>query len=183
MLPPGQRKIRTPNLPHLPCGYNDVNQELEAYIHAGSSNLTLGNPSIGWQTNFSDPTRADFIPKQFILNIAWSVEDLGYDASDNLSVIVRVDGKYVDGTVDIYGNEYDNANEGEGVVVTKVKRGSPAADAGIRKGMVILEVNRTKISNVGEFNEAIEESEDGKAYLFVKVSRRYEQWVVLPIED
>ena len=80
-------------------------------------------------------------------------------------------------------DEYDNANEGEGVVVTGVKPGRPAANAGIRKGMVVLEVNRTKISNVGEFNEEIENSKDGRAYLFVKISRRYAQWVVLPIED
>ncbi|WP_457558035.1 hypothetical protein [Candidatus Harpocratesius sp.] len=89
--------------------YDDVGDQLEAYIHAGSSNFTLGNPSIGWQVNFTDPTAPDFIPKQFLLSIAWSIENLAYDASDNLSVIVKVDGQYVDGRFDKDNNYYPNA--------------------------------------------------------------------------
>ena len=79
--------------------------------------------------------------------------------------------------------QYDNANEGEGVVVTEVKPNSPAAREGIREGMVILEVNRIEVSDVGEFNAALEESDDGRAYLFVKISRRYAQWFVLQNKD
>ena len=65
----------------------------------------------------------------------------------------------------------------------KVKPGSAAAQAGIREGMVVLEVNKIEVSDVGEFNGILEESEDGKAYLFIKISRRYGRWYVLPIED
>lgn len=76
-----------------------------------------------------------------------------------------------------------NTREDIGVVVVEVKAGSPAAQAGIRKGMIILEVNRSEIHDVGEFNEVIEESaESGKALLLVKTGR-YAQYVVLQIKD
>ena len=79
-------------------------------------------------------------------------------------------------------DEY-KAEEGVGVVVVEVKAGSPAAQAGIRSGMVILEVNRIEVRDVGEFNEATEESaESGKVLLLVKTGR-YAQYAVLQIED
>ncbi|MHC4469100.1 MAG: Do family serine endopeptidase, partial [Planctomycetota bacterium] len=75
-------------------------------------------------------------------------------------------------------DEY-KAEEGVGVVVVEVKSGSPAAQAGIRSGMVILEVNRIEVRDVGEFNEATEESaESGKVLLLVKTGR-YAQYAVL----
>jgi serine protease Do len=80
-------------------------------------------------------------------------------------------------------DEYSNAKEGEGVLVVEVKPGSPAARVGIRKGMIVLEVNRTEVVDVGEFNEALKESaENEKALLLVKTGR-YAQYVVLQIED
>jgi len=76
-----------------------------------------------------------------------------------------------------------NTDEGVGVVVIDVKSGSPAARAGIRKGMVILEVNRIEISTVGEFNETIAESEETKKALLLVKTGRYAQYVVLQIRD
>ena len=75
------------------------------------------------------------------------------------------------------------AEEGVGVVVIEVKPGSPAARAGIREGMVILEVNRIEVSDVGEFNKAIEESEENKKALLLVKTGRYAQYVVLQIRD
>ena len=49
--------------------------------------------------------------------------------------------------------------------------------------MIILEVNRQKITNVGDFNQALKESEKTKkAYLFVKVNRMM-YYVTLPLDD
>ncbi len=63
-----------------------------------------------------------------------------------------------------------------GVVVMEVKPGSLAAEAGIRAGTLIMEVNRKPVRNVKEFNEAIEKSKgDGKALLRV----RDEDWTRL----
>jgi serine protease Do len=81
--------------------------------------------------------------------------------------------------------EYE-VKEGEGVVIGDVKSSSPADYAGLRKGMVILSVNRQAVSTVGEFNEILEDSEEtkesGRVMLGIKRGR-YLQYVVLQLED
>lgn len=63
-----------------------------------------------------------------------------------------------------------------GVVVMEVKPGSPAAEAGMREGTLITEVNRKPIRNVKEFNEAIDNAAaDGRVLLRV----RDEDWTRL----
>ncbi len=90
---------------------------VQTYIKAGTSQYTLGNPSIAWETNFGWDTT--FIPKKVELVVGWRVENLGYEADDEFAVICRIDGNYVDGRVDsddgtIYNDasataiEYDN---------------------------------------------------------------------------
>jgi serine protease Do len=51
-----------------------------------------------------------------------------------------------------------------GVLITSVRNNSPAAEAGLRTGMLIVEVNRRNVESVSEFEAAIksaEQSEDG----------------------
>lgn len=56
-----------------------------------------------------------------------------------------------------------------GVVAMEVKPGSPAADAGIQAGTLIMEINRKPIRNVREFEQAIETAAaDEKAMLRVR---------------
>jgi serine protease Do len=63
--------------------------------------------------------------------------------------------------------------------VTAVEPGSAAADAGVRRGDVILEVDRSEVKNVGELKEQLAESEKralllvrrGDATLFVPLKR------------
>jgi serine protease Do len=62
-----------------------------------------------------------------------------------------------------------------GVIIRQVQPGSLAQRVGLQKGMVILAVNRQKVSNVEEFNQAIEKS-DGKHVLLLvndKVRMRF----------
>jgi len=47
-----------------------------------------------------------------------------------------------------------------GVVVTGVEPGSPAADAGIRTGDVIREVNRNPVKDTQDFVQKIEKAKD-----------------------
>jgi len=53
----------------------------------------------------------------------------------------------------------------EGVLITTVEPGSPAEEAGLRRGDVILEVNQEAVSDVGEFSTAMKSSEKGALLL------------------
>jgi serine protease Do len=66
----------------------------------------------------------------------------------------------------------------DGVLITTVEPGSPAEEAGLRRGDVILEVNQEAVSDVGEFGEAIENSEKG-ALLLV---RRGDAEIFVPLK-
>jgi len=52
-----------------------------------------------------------------------------------------------------------------GVVVTAVAPGSPAEEAGIHRGDVILEVDRYAVKNTGQLREKLEESDEGTLLL------------------
>lgn len=54
-----------------------------------------------------------------------------------------------------------------GVVVTRVEPGSPAAKAGIRRGDVILEVNRKPIEGMEDFAQTVEAAADQESILFL----------------
>jgi serine protease Do len=52
-----------------------------------------------------------------------------------------------------------------GVVVTRVEAGSPAAEAGIQRGDVIQEVNRTPVKNVEDFVQKVEKAKGQESVL------------------
>jgi len=57
----------------------------------------------------------------------------------------------------------------QGVVITQVTPGSPAAASAIKPGSLIMAVNRQKISNLAEFSTAIHEAaKEGKVVLMIR---------------
>ncbi len=57
----------------------------------------------------------------------------------------------------------------EGLVITKVKPGSPAALAGLRPGFLILSVNQKKVTTVSEFGAALSDpANQSRALILVK---------------
>ncbi|HWP64625.1 MAG TPA: DegQ family serine endoprotease [Candidatus Limnocylindria bacterium] len=54
-----------------------------------------------------------------------------------------------------------------GVVVTEVDPDGPAAEAGIRRGDVIVEVNRRPVHTAGQYEKAVKASGKGKSVLFL----------------
>jgi serine protease Do len=55
----------------------------------------------------------------------------------------------------------------EGVLVTTVEDDGPAADAGIRRGDVIIEVNRQRVRNTRDYTEALHKNAAGAILLLV----------------
>ncbi|MEK7378043.1 MAG: PDZ domain-containing protein, partial [Candidatus Binatota bacterium] len=55
----------------------------------------------------------------------------------------------------------------EGVVVAAVERGSPGDEAGLRRGDVILEMDRKPIRTLADYRKAIGETKKGKGILFL----------------
>lgn len=71
--------------------------------------------------------------------------------------------------------------EVEGLIVTEVAKGSPAARGGVRPGDLIKEVNRREVTSLEEYNRALAESSQGidlflvqrgEAFLFIAVKAK-----------
>jgi len=71
---------------------------------------------------------------------------------------------------------------GEGVVVTAVQPGGPAAEQGIQRGDLILSVNNRNVTNVKEFGDAMKQARKGGKVLFLIKREDASQFVVVPFE-
>jgi len=70
--------------------------------------------------------------------------------------------------------------EGEnGVVVSAVEPGSPAAQADVKEGDLIKEVNRQRINNIKEFREALKSTEKGKDILLLLRRGMHTRFVII----
>ena len=69
----------------------------------------------------------------------------------------------------------------QGVVITAVERGSPADDAGLRRGDVILEIDREAVRNLAEYRHAIAGLKKGATSLFLVQSGQTTSFVALRI--
>jgi serine protease Do len=75
--------------------------------------------------------------------------------------------------------QHFGAKAGQGVVVTQVKPDSIAAQAGIKNGDIILQVNRKPVDSAAAFNRAIGESPREKRVLLLIASGSTQRYVVL----
>jgi S1-C subfamily serine protease len=55
----------------------------------------------------------------------------------------------------------DDSEEGDGAVVVDVSRGGAAAEAGIRRGDVIVSVNRTRVAGAADYQRAVRQARPG----------------------
>jgi len=60
---------------------------------------------------------------------------------------------------------------GHGVIISEVENGSAAEEAGLRPGMLILEVNRSEADNVKQFEDAVKKAKGGNLLLRVKTDK------------
>jgi serine protease Do len=71
------------------------------------------------------------------------------------------------------------AEPGKGVVVTDVAPGSPAARAGIRQGVIIIQVNRKAVNTAAEFKRAVAASREDRSVLLLVRQGDAQQYIVL----
>ena len=69
----------------------------------------------------------------------------------------------------------------QGVVITQVQPGSPAAEAGLRPGIMIKEVNRKAVEDIRQFQNAIENKLEDKPVLFLVDDGRSTRFVALRV--
>jgi serine protease Do len=74
-------------------------------------------------------------------------------------------------------------SETRGVLVTYVEAESPAGEAGIREGDVILEVNRGPVDTVDEYYDAMREAKKGEKILLWVKRGKNSQFVVLTLNE
>ncbi len=69
----------------------------------------------------------------------------------------------------------------KGLVVSGVERGSPAYQAGIRRGDVIIEVNQREVGDLEDYRKALEESKGKDSVLFLVKRGAGTLYVVVPL--
>jgi serine protease Do len=73
------------------------------------------------------------------------------------------------------------AEGSEGVVVTQVDPRSEAYQAGVRRGMVIYEVNQHEVHDVQEFRQAVERAEQSGQILLLGQMQQGTMYITFPI--
>ncbi len=76
-----------------------------------------------------------------------------------------------------------NISEEQGVVITQVENGSPAAEGGLRPGVVILAVNRVRVSTLEEFEKALKLAAAEKRVLLMVKQGNAIRFVALHFDD
>jgi serine protease Do len=71
---------------------------------------------------------------------------------------------------------------GEGVIVTRVVQGSPAAQAGIQPGDLIQRVDRQSVNSVDEFERAVTRAKGNKILMLIRRGQ-YSQFVIVQIGE
>ena len=69
--------------------------------------------------------------------------------------------------------------EGEGVVITDVRAGSPAEMAGLTSGTVIVQVNRRPVKSIDDFRTAIEQQPLEKGVLMLVRTAQGTRFIVI----
>jgi serine protease Do len=103
--------------------------------------------------------------------------ELREDSDEGSSLFVGVGLRNLN---DYLRNRLNIPDEVRGVVVTELSRSSAAAEAGIKEGDVIVEVNREKVENVDDMREIVEELDSDTAVVRIF---RDDHYYYLEIEE
>jgi serine protease Do len=70
----------------------------------------------------------------------------------------------------------------KGVVITQIDPGSPADEAGLKAGMLIMQVNQKPVADVDEFQAEIKEAAQTGSILLLVRSKNYTEYVVIKLK-
>jgi serine protease Do len=101
-----------------------------------------------------------------ILNISVKLGSASDDATSE-GVIEKM-GMELDNLTPDLAKQLGYSSKEEGVVIIKVKPGSPAALVGLRPGFLIQGVNHRKVTSVSDFNDAISQTENKRVLFLVR---------------
>jgi Do/DeqQ family serine protease len=83
------------------------------------------------------------------------------DSAPKQRQINKRGGQKQEDDADLLGLVIENAEQGGGVAVVEAVRGGVAAEAGIKRGDVIVSINRKRIANIAEYTRIIRQAERG----------------------
>jgi serine protease Do len=69
----------------------------------------------------------------------------------------------------------------EGVIVTQIDPRSEAYQAGVRRGMVIREVNHQEVSNTQDFRQAVQKAGQDKQLLMLVQNQQATMYITFPL--
>jgi len=98
----------------------------------------------------------------------------------SLDVIEKLGFTIQDLTADI-ADQYGYSHIG-GVLISNVKAISPAALAGLRPGLLIIEVNRSNVNTVADFNKVFQTSRKSQKLLLLVRDRQFVRYISFPVE-
>jgi serine protease Do len=70
----------------------------------------------------------------------------------------------------------------QGLIISGVDPEGPAASAGLRRGDIILEINRSEVKSLGDYRKAIKEAKGKESVLFLIKRGQGTLYVVVPME-
>jgi serine protease Do len=73
--------------------------------------------------------------------------------------------------------------ETQGLIVSDITPGSAAAEVGILRGDIILEINRQKVENVAQYKKALQAAQDKKSILLLIKRGQNTRFVVIDFKE
>ena len=121
--------------------------------------ISLMNP--GATVNLKVNRKGEVLPVTVSLGTANSVLNVG-------NTLIQKLGMEIETLTPEVSKQLGYAQKEEGVVISKIKPGSAAAQAGLRPGFLIQAINHKKITTVDEFNEAVNQPDTKRLLLLVR---------------
>ncbi|MCL4693872.1 MAG: DegQ family serine endoprotease [Candidatus Hydrogenedentes bacterium] len=142
-----------------------VEYEGKPVVASGSFRSHVATTPAGEKVDLTIIRNGERMTKQVTIG---EMEGDAMKSTGGAAVQAEAQGRKIGITIENLTNEtaqrlgYENKS---GVVIGQVVRGSAAAMAGLRPGMLITEVNRQPVQNVNDFRQAMDKGDEGRGTL------------------